>query len=279
MNKTILAALLLAPGLALANDPCDVERTQTLEIDAAGIAALQISIGPDSLQLEGHDQDGGSLSVRMCASDQERLDALAVALERDGDDRLVLALDHGGRHNQISTGWFFSRNDYGRFEISGRIPARLALDLTVGSGDARVANVAALEAVLGSGELEVERVDGRFSALVGSGKIEAEGTGPVEVGSIGSGEIKLTGVEGDVLVGNIGSGKLDLRRVDGSVSIGAIGSGEAKLREVSGDVDVRALGSGLIEAQDIGGNLELRSKGSGKVEPRNVTGSISLPNR
>lgn len=279
MNKTIIAALLLSPGLALASGPCAVERTQTLELDTVGIETLQVSIGPDSLRLEGQDQEGGSLSVRMCASDQTRLDDLAAALERDGDDRLVLALDHGGRHNEIGRSWFITRSDYGRFEISGRIPARLAVDLTVGSGDAEVTNVGALEAVVGSGDLEVSRVDGRFTALVGSGDIEAERTGPVEIGSIGSGDIKLRGVEGDARIGNIGSGQLDLREVSGTVSIGTIGSGGAKLFDVGGDVEARALGSGSIEARDIGGDLRLRSKGSGDVEHRGVKGSVSLPNR
>lgn len=279
MNKTMIAVLLLSPGLALGQGPCAVERTQTLALDTVGIETLQVSIGPDSVRLEGQDQEGGSLSVRMCASDQTRLDDLAAALERDGDDRLVLALDHGGRHNVIGRSWFITRSDYGRFEISGRIPARLAVDLAVGSGDGEVANVAALDAVVGSGDLDVKQVGGRFTALVGSGDIEAERTGPVDVGSIGSGSIRLREVEGDARIGSIGSGRLDLRRVTGSVSIGTVGSGNAKLLDVAGNVEVGALGSGSIEARDIGGDLSLRSKGSGSVEPRNVGGSVSLPNR
>lgn len=279
MNKTTIAVLLLSPGLALASGPCEVERTQTLELATAGIATLQVSIGPDSLRLEGHDQDEGTLTVRMCASDQQRLDALSAALQREGGDRLVLVLDHGGRHNEISSNWFFSRADYGRFEIQGRIPARLAVDLTVGSGDARVSHVAALEAVVGSGELDVDRVGGPFTMMVGSGDIEAAGTGPVEIGSIGSGDVRLRGVEGDARIANIGSGSLDLREIVGSVAIGTLGSGDATLRDVSGAVEVRALGSGSIEADGIGGDLSLRSKGSGSVEHRDVAGGVSLPNR
>lgn len=279
MKMTILAVLLLSPGLALGQGPCAVERTQTLELDTVDISALQIDIGPDSLRLDGHDQEGGALTVRMCASDQERLDALAAALERHGDDRLVLALDHGGRHNVIGRIWFFERNDYGRFEIRGRVPSRLAVDLTVGSGDAEVNNVAALEAVVGSGDLEVSQVSGQLMALVGSGGIEAERTGPVEVGSIGSGDIRLRSVEGDARIGSIGSGRLDVRDISGSVSIGTVGSGRVSARAVSGNVDVRALGSGRIEAQAVGGDLSLRSKGSGNVEHRDVEGRVSVPNR
>lgn len=259
MNKFILTALLLAPGLAMASQPCALERTEAIELDAAGIDVLQVSIGPDSLRLDGQEGDTGTLSVRMCASDQQRLDDLAAALQRE-DDRLVLALDHGGRHNVISGSWFFKRSDYGRFEITGTLPARLAVDLTVGSGDAVVTNVAALEAVVGSGDLDVERVPGAFRALVGSGEIKAERTGPAEIGSIGSGSI-------------------DLRSVEGPVSIGAIGSGTASLRDVTGDVQVRTLGSGTLEARDIRGGLELRSKGSGTVEHRDVQGEVRLPRR
>lgn len=279
MNKTLLTALLLAPGLALAKGPCTVERTQSFDLDTAGIAVLQVSIGPDQLRLDGHDGDSGQLTVRMCASDQARLDALGAAIERRGDDRLVLELDHGGRSNRISTGWFSSRSDYGRFEIQGRIPAHMAVDLTVGSGDAEVNNVAALEAVVGSGDLEANHITGLFKGQVGSGDIEVEGAGRVEIGNIGSGDISIDGVQGDAVVGNIGSGDLSLRGVTGSVRIGAIGSGDAKLRDVAGSVEVRALGSGDIDARDIGGDLTLRSKGSGRVNHRNVGGTVSVPNR
>lgn len=259
MNKIILTALLLTPGLAMASQPCALERTETIELDAAGIDVLQVSIGPDSLRLDGQEGETGTLSIRMCASDQQRLDDLAAALERE-DDRLVLVLDHGGRHNVISGSWFFKRSDYGRFEITGTLPARMAVDLTLGSGNAEVANVAALEVVVGSGDLDVERVPGAFKALVGSGDISAERTGPVEIGSIGS-------------------GSLDLRTVEGQVSIGAIGSGKASVRDIAGDVQVRTLGSGTLEARDVRGGLELRSKGSGTVEHRDVRGQVSLPRR
>lgn len=279
MNKTIIAALLLAPGLALADGPCALERTQVLDFDGGGVEMLQISIGPDSLRLDGGDQAAGSLSVRMCASDQARLDALGAQLVRGDDGRLVLELDHGGRHNVISGNWFFTRSDYGRFEITGAIPARLAVDLTVGSGEAVVRDVAALEAVVGSGELRVERVEGAFIGLVGSGEIKAERTGPTEIGSIGSGSVTLDTVDGDVRIGNIGSGEADVRAVAGALSIGAIGSGEATLADVRGDVAVGALGSGEIDARDIGGGLTLRSKGSGSVAHRNVGGRVNLPNR
>lgn len=274
-----LAALLALPGVALATLPCEIERTHTLALDFENANRLQVSIGPDRLALEGAEDGDGILTIRLCASSPERLEALAFGQARLGTDGLQLTLDHGGRSNRYIRGWFAGRSDYGHFEISGRIPARLALELTVGSGGARVSDIAALDAVVGSGDLEVRRIAGPLRLTVGSGDVDAEHLGSLEITSIGSGDVEARRIGGEVSVGGIGSGDLELREVAGSVRIGTIGSGDAELRDIGGNVEIRTLGSGDVDVAGVGGDLSLRSKGSGRVRHSGVQGSVSLPNR
>jgi len=280
MIRILVAALVLSPAIATAQQPCDFERTEELRLDLVDISTLQISIGPDALRLEGRDDADGVLRVRMCASSQERLDALNVSQLQPHAGRLQVELDHGGRANRYMRVFlFFSVNDYGRFEIAGQIPTALAVDLTVGSGNARVSDIAELEAVIGSGDLEARGITGTFSMQVGSGDIVGENLGALEIGNIGSGDVTVTQVHGDARVGSIGSGDLRLHEVRGSVTIGPIGSGDARLRDIGGNVEVRTLGSGDLDVRDVGGDLTVRSKGSGNIVHSGVAGEVRLPRR
>ncbi|MCC5867454.1 MAG: hypothetical protein JJU27_02990 [Gammaproteobacteria bacterium] len=280
MIRILLAALALAPSITSAQQPCEFERTEELRLDLADISTLQISIGPDALRLEGRDDVDGVLRVRMCASSQERLDGLNVSQIRPHAGRLQVELDHGGRANRhMRVFLFFSVSDYGRFEIAGNIPTTLAVDLTVGSGNARVSDVAELEAVVGSGDLAARGISGTFRVQVGSGDIVGENVGALEIGNIGSGDVTVTQVHGDARIGSIGSGDLRLHEVRGSVAIGPIGSGDARLRDIDGNVEVRTLGSGDLDVRGVGGDLTVRSKGSGDIVHSDVAGAVSLPRR
>lgn len=280
MIRILCTALVLVPFMASAQQLCEFERTEDLRLDLTDVSTLQISIGPDSVRLEGRDDADGVLQVRMCASSQERLDALNVSQLRQQAGRLQVELDHGGRPNRYTRVFlFFSVNDYGRFEITGRIPGDLAVDLTVGSGHARVSDVAGLEAVVGSGDLEARGIAGTFSVQVGSGDIVGEDVGALEIGNIGSGDVTVRQVRGDARVGSIGSGDLTLQGVQGSVAIGPIGSGDARLRDIGGNVEVRTLGSGDIDVRGVGGDLSVRSKGSGNIVHSGVAGEVVLPRR
>lgn len=297
-NKFLLPALsvLLCSTAAYADTPCKMSKDVTLELTSADIQEFQVSLGPDGLDLEGHASNQGELRVRYCASDQNRLDALEAKTSQRGH-QLKLELDHGGRSNVFRTGLFRS-SDYGYFQIQGRVPESWTIDVTVGSGKAEIENVAAVSAVVGSGELEVDQVRGLVSAQVGSGKIDIERAGQVQIGAIGSGRAEIDHVTNDVEVGSIGSGRLEADNVKGNVSIQSIGSGRASLEDIGGNVTVRSIGSGRLTAKDIEGNVlvhtsgsgaitvtnvagdfTLRSKGSGKVSHTNVSGSVSVPSR
>ncbi|TXK59639.1 hypothetical protein [Alkalisalibacterium limincola] len=277
--KALIPVLFLAPTLALAAMPCAHENRSELQLDLDDIRVLQVAIGPDKLRLVGAPDGDGRLSVRGCASSAERLAQLSLEPERAGDGVLKLVRETGGsssvRFNLFGRG----SGNYGYFEIEGRIPDTLAIDLAVGSGDAWIHNVQSLDATVGSGDLEARDVAGLFKARVGSGDIEARNVGRAEIGSIGSGDVELYGVAGDVSVGSIGSGDLDLRDVEGSVDIGSIGSGDAELQRIAGSVSVRTLGSGDVRAYDVGGDVSLSVKGSGDVRTRNVAGNVDVPRR
>ncbi len=280
MIRTLTVALALAPAVASAQQLCDFERIEEIRLDLADVSTLHMSVGPDAVNIEGRDGAQGALRVRMCASSQERLDALNVTQFRPDAGRLQVELDHGGRGNSYTQVFlFFRSNDYGRFEIEGQVPATMAVDLTVGSGSGRVRGVAELEAVVGSGDLEVRDIAGTFSALVGSGDIVGQHVGSLQISNIGSGDVTVRQVQGDARVGSIGSGDLELHAVQGSVSIGPIGSGDARLRDIGGNVEVRTLGSGDIDVRSVAGDLYVRSKGSGGITHNDVAGEVRLPRR
>lgn len=277
--KALIPVLFLAPTLALAAMPCAHESRSELQLDLQDITRLQVAIGPDKLRLVGAPDGDGRLSLRGCASSAERLAQLSLEPERVGDGVLKLVRETGGSSSVRFNLFGRSSGNYGYFEIEGRIPESLSIELAVGSGDAWIHNVHSLDATVGSGDLEARDVADLFKARVGSGDIEARNVGRAEIGSIGSGDVELYGVAGDVSVGSIGSGDLELRDVQGSVEIGSIGSGDAELHGVGGNVSVGSLGSGDINARSIGGDLTLRSKGSGDVRHRDVAGNVDVPRR
>lgn len=280
MIRMVCTALAFTPAIAFAQQPCDFEKTEELRLELADVTTLQLSIGPDTVQLEGQDDAEGVLQVRMCASSQERLDGLSVSQERGDTGTLQVELDHGGRANTYTRVFgFFTVGDYGHFDIRGRVPTTLAVDLTVGSGTARVSGVNELEVVVGSGDLDARAIAGNFTAQVGSGDIIGQDIGSLRVENIGSGEVTVRQVRRDAQIGSIGSGDLELHEVQGSVSIGPIGSGDARLRDIGGSVEVRTLGSGDIDVRGVAGDVTVRSKGSGDITHSDVTGEVSLPRR
>ncbi|MCL5050509.1 MAG: DUF4097 family beta strand repeat-containing protein [Firmicutes bacterium] len=279
--KTIVtltaSSVLLWSATALADTPCKLSKDVTLELTSANIQQLQISLGPDQLDLEGYAGKSGELRVRYCASDQKRLDALEAKTSQRGD-LVTLELDHGGRSNVFRTGLFRS-SDYGYFQIKGQVPESWSIDVTVGSGKAEIENVAAVTAVVGSGELEVDNIAGAVSAQVGSGKIDIERAGSVNISAIGSGRLEVDNVRGSVSIQSIGSGRASVEDVTGDITVRSIGSGRLTAKDVDGDVMVNTSGSGAITVTNIKGDFTLRSKGSGKVSHTNVSGTVSVPNR
>ncbi|KFL38095.1 DUF4097 family beta strand repeat-containing protein [Arenimonas donghaensis] len=239
--KPILLPLLLLPGLALAND-CKHEDTRQLALDLDGVSLVRFEVNSHDLRLDGvPDESVAPLQIRACASDPDYLSQLVVEAQRSGDT-LRVTIERRGK----SSGLFFSPT-YANLEVQARLPAGLAYDVEVGSGDAEVAGVASLVADVGSGDLEARRISGEVRAEVGSGDLDFDDIGSLDLRSVGSGDLDARRVRGDVQIGSLGSGDIDLDGVAGSVRVRRIGSGDLDVHDVAGDLVVERLGSGDVD--------------------------------
>lgn len=253
MRTLFASLLLLAPFAGYAADRCAFEAPRNMSLDLAGVRAVQIEVHSYNLHVTGR-TDPGKLDVhgRACASDRELLDALTVTQRREGD-QLILELG-GGDHMGLR---LFGVNHFD-LDVTVQLPANLPLTVDVGSGDADVAGVQQLDSHVGSGDLHVRDIAGRFSTGVGSGDIEAHDVGSLEVGAVGSGDFTADGVRGDARVGSVGSG-------------------DVRLRNVRGSVHADTLGSGDLDVDTVGGDLVLGAKGSGDVSHNGVKGKVQVP--
>lgn len=245
--------LLLAPAVALAAQPCQYQSPRHLQLDLAGVEAVQIAVHSHDLHLNGTAAAGLTLDGRACASSQAVLDSLQVTQRREGN-QLILELGGDAR-----SGFNLFGNAYANLEVTVKLPADMPVTLDVGSGDADAKELRQLRARVGSGDLHVSRVSGKFDASVGSGDIDASDIGSLNLGSVGSGDFKANAIKGDARVGSIGSGDVVLRHVGGSVRVDTLGSGD-------------------LTVNDVGGDFTLGAKGSGDVEHTGVKGEVSVPN-
>ena len=253
--RTILASLLLLVPLAgHATDRCAFEAPRDMNIDLAGVRGVQIQVYSYALHVTGR-ADARKLDVhgRACASDRSMLDGLTVTQRREGD-QLVLELGGGQR-----SGFHLFGSSYSDLDVTVQLPADLPLTVDVGSGDAEVSGVRQLDSHVGSGDLHVRNVAGRFATGVGSGDVEANDVGSLEVGSVGSGDLTASGIGSDARVGSIGSGDVRLRNVRGSVRVDTLGSGDLDVDGVGGDLSVGAKGSGDVSHNGVKGRVQVPS--------------------
>lgn len=253
MYRVLLPLLLLAPFASHANDDCKLQAPRHLTADLAGVRGVRVEVNSYNLHLTGNaGAKGLTLDGRACASDQATLDTLTVSQHREGD-QLVIELG-GDRHFSISL-FGSSSSD---LDVNIGLPSGMPVNVEVGSGDAEVTGVAQLDSHVGSGDLHVHRIAGRFAASVGSGDIDGGDVGSLELGSVGSGDFKLSGIKGDA-------------------RIGSIGSGDVGLSDVGGSVHADTLGSGDLSVDDVAGDFHLGAKGSGDVNQHGVKGKVSVP--
>ena len=251
MRPILASLLLLVPLAGHAADRCAFEAPRNLSVDLSGVRAVQIEVHSFDLHVTGR-SGAGKLDVRgrACASDRDMLDQLVITQRREGD-QLILGLGNGRGFR------WFGNGDAG-LDVTVELPASLPLTVDVGSGDAEVSGVGQLESHVGSGDLNVRNVAGRFATSVGSGDVEAHDVGSLEAGSVGSGDLTVSGVGGDARVGSIGSGDVNLRDVRGSVHADTLGSGD-------------------LDVDGVGGDLSLGAKGSGDVSHNGVKGKVDVP--
>ncbi|MGJ4802104.1 hypothetical protein [Luteimonas sp. SDU82] len=269
-SLVLVASSALAPALAA---ECSHSAPRSLDLDLRGVKTVMFEVGPHELRVDATPAATGALSGRACASSADRLDALTLTQQREGD-RLRVRLAHG------EAGWSLGLGRrYAYLSLQASVPDDVLVQLDVGSGDAWLTGAAAASADVGSGDVELRRIRGLATVKVGSGDVAVDDAGRLKVLSIGSGDVEARDVRGDSEVGSIGSGDFSLRRAAGSVSIESIGSGDADLADIEGDVRIGSIGSGDVDAQGVGGGLSVSSVGSGDIDHSGVRGAVELPRR
>jgi hypothetical protein len=253
MRRILVLALLMAPLAAAATDHCKYQAPRALKADLAGVRGVQVEVNSFDLHLTGSGSASDlQVNGRACASDQALLDRLQVTSRREGD-QLIVTLGSGSGWSSFS----LFGSSYTDLDVNMQLPAGMPVTVDVGSGDADVAGLQQLASHVGSGDLHVRQIAGKFSTSVGSGDVEAHDIGSLELSSAGSGDFKGQGIRGDAHVGSVGSGDVTLRQVGGSVHVGTLGSGDLTVHDVQGDLSVGAKGSGDVDYGGVKGKVDV----------------------
>lgn len=252
-----LASLLLAAAIVpLAATPARAQSDRysvqrTAQVSAAGASSIRIENGSGHLVIRGKAGAGSvSATALIRGSSESEVNAARLITERSGNVITV-------RVDTPNRGWF---NRSWSADLTVEVPADVQLSVQDGSGGVRIDDVGALELTAGSGGARVNNVSGGVDMQTGSGGAHLENIRGDVALSTGSGGITIHGVNGSVHVRRAGSGELDISHVTGSLHLGSIGSGS-------------------LTADDIGGDLTVDHKGSGSVEYTNVKGRIQVPSR
>ena len=264
-------------GLLAANThafECKFTAERSLNIDPAGLHALVLSLESSDARVRG---TPGLTKIEVrgkaCASREDWLADLTVEQRREGDHVVVTTSQH--RENTI--GPFHS--SYAYIDLDVRIPETMPLQIQSNSGDADVADIAALDFSTHSGDLLADHVSGAITAELGSGDIKADDVGSLELRRSGSGDVRARKVHGDVRIGNVGSGDLSFADVSRGVHVNSVGSGDVGVHGAGGDVVIDSIGSGDVTASNVGGDFVVKAAGSGDIHHRDVKGKVSLPPR
>ena len=268
--KRLALLSLFCPALALASD-CEHAQPRPLELDLDGVRTVRIEVNANQLRLGAARGGETRFSAKACASDPELFKQLSLTQDRQGDVLVIRAEREG-----YSSGWLF-RSNYAFLQLDAQLPASLAYEVRVGSGEAWVSGQPNLRVDVGSGDAEVRAATGTLRVKVGSGDVAAFDSGTLDVVSVGSGDLEVRGVRGSATVGDIGSGDVDIRTVGGALRVESIGSGDLVVDGVDGSVTIGSLGSGDATVADVGEGLSVRRIGSGDVSHRGVRGPVDLP--
>lgn len=296
-----------APSASTASRHCQITAPRSLQLDLAGVQKVAFEVGRHTLHLTGAADGNGLLSGKDCASSDALLKGLSITQQRNGS---VLTV----RMEQSNSSNVFLGNGKGRYaymDATVALPAHLAVQLAVGSGDATVngleslsaavssgdlaasrikgpvvltlssgdvqlQDIASLQATVSSGDLLARQVTGTTTLTVSSGDARLTDAGPVRITALSSGDIELSGIKGDVAVEAVSSGDLEIDNVSGNVTVGTLGSGGIVLKRIGGEASVKSIGSGDLEV-DGAAALTVQRIGSGDVSHRHVTGPVTLP--
>lgn len=131
-----------------------------------------------------------------------------------------------------------------------------------------------LKATSGSGNVEVEGVEGPVRTVTGSGNIGVSGIQNELTANTGSGDIRANSVRGEVHL-NTGSGTIDAEGVSGAF-YASTGSGNVTLAEDSGGSGKVSTGSGSVRLSGVNGSLRVGTGSGNIVAEGKATGDWSL---
>src|SRR5581483_2595246 len=235
MRIIVGLVLSLATGAALATE-CKYSAERNFDVDPAGLRTLAFELGSSDLHARGV---AGLAKIevrgRACASEESRLAGLNVEQRRDGD-RLVLVT-----HQAESQTFSLFGSNYAYIDLEVRLPATLPVEVRARSGDADIADVAALDFSSHSGDLVAHGIKGDMVVDVHSGDVRAEDIGSLAVRHAGSGDVTARNVHGEVTVGQVGSGDLVFDDVARSVHVGSVGSGDVTVNHAGGNVAIGSI--------------------------------------
>lgn len=207
----------------------DYEERRDLELDAAGIEALEIDSGAGSITVNGTDGDRivVNATIRIDERDDKARqlieDYLDLTLSRDDD---LAILDAGFDNPGVGAS----------IDLDVRIPAGMNLTIDDGSGSITV-----------GGTRSFIRIDD------GSGSIDLTDIAGASIDD-GSGSIEIAGSSDDVEIID-GSGSITVRAVAGSVFVDD-GSGSIRISDVERDVVIDEAGSGGVTISDVRGSID-----------------------
>lgn len=244
-------ALLCTPAIGAQSDAYSVRRNARASV--AGVTSIRIENGSGHLVVTG--KPGGSevsASAIIKGSSQSTVNSVKLTAERSGDVLIV-------RADGPDRGWLSWWSGWSA-DLTVEVPDNLKLDVSNGSGGARIENVGPVVVRSGSGGVRVDGVSGNADLRSGSGGAA------------------LSNVHGDVVL-STGSGGIRLDQVTGSVDVRSAGSGGVTATQIGGSLHVGSIGSGGLTADNIGGDLTIDRKGSGSVRYTNVKGRVDVPGR
>lgn len=249
-TPTLAASLLLLSGCAFAwGDDCAHRADRSLDVDADGLAALELQTRAGDLTVEG---DVGITRIELrgkaCASSADLLAQIQFSPQRSGNRQSVTTV------MPETGGW----NERASMDLVVRMPARLHMKLQDSSGDVRVRGIASLDASDSSGDLNAEAIAGDVSLRDSSGDLNINAiAGTVTVINDSSGDMSIGDVRGDVVVQNDSSGDIHLEQIAGSARVMNDSSGDIAARDIGRDFTVDRDSSGQIRTRDVHGKLSL----------------------
>ncbi len=260
------AALLAAtPAALFAQNDC--EFMETIELSEPAVGTLRVDAGAGSLSVRGVEGTNEfRLAAKLCASDQRRLDGLAVTLR---GDRLNTTYPS-------NRGGFFSwgRNRYARIDVALEVPMDTNLRVDDGSGIIHINDTGDVTLEDGSGNILIRDV-GSLTIEDGSGSISVSRVnGDLRLNDT-SGNLDVEGVTGNIVIDD-GSGSVTIRDVTGDVTV-SDGSGHIRIDAVGGNVRLDETGSGSVTVNDVGGDLVVADGRRERIRYSDIRGKLDLP--